>query len=125
MGDNKREVCVCVCVCTHVSVCVFRSFSSYRAAVLQHAVGEAAVALSSDLHVIGALQQHSLLQVARGGVHVGHAVLAVVGEVLRSLSGKQPQERHLDGGGVWCQTVIAVVELLTGKENKTVNILYK
>lgn len=84
-ADNKNGGCAC----THVSV-YFRRFSSYRAAILQYTVGEAAVALRSDLHVIGALQQHSLLQVARGGVHVGHAVLAVVGEVLRGLSRKQP-----------------------------------
>lgn len=118
---TRERVCECVSVCMHTGVCAW-GFSSYRAAVLQHAVGEAAVALSSDLHVVGALQQHSLLQVACGGVHVGHAVLAVVGEVLRGLSGKQPQERHLDGGGVWCQAVIIVVELLTGEEKKTVNI---
>lgn len=116
-----RCVCVCVYACAHVSECVY-SFSSYRAAILQYAVGEATIALSSDLHVIGALQQHSLLQVACGGVHVGHTVLAVVGEVLRGLSGKQSQERHLDGGGVWCQAVVTVVELLTSEEYKTVNI---
>lgn len=87
------------------------SQSSYRAAVLQHAVSKAAVAFGSDLHVVGALQQHGLLQVARRGVHVGHAVLAVVGEVLGSLSGQQPQERHLNGGSVGCQAVITIVEL--------------
>ncbi|TNN82198.1 hypothetical protein EYF80_007566 [Liparis tanakae] len=38
---------------------------SYRAAVLHYAVSEAAVALGSDLHVVGALQQNGLLQVAR------------------------------------------------------------
>lgn len=106
-----------MCVCPQMFfMCALNSLNpasvhSYRATILQHAVGEAAVALSSDLHVIGALQQHSLLQVARRGVHVGHAVLAVVGEVLRDLSGQQPQESHLDGGGVWCQAVVAVVEL--------------
>lgn len=109
----------------HTCLYVFRCFFSYRATILQYAVGEAAVALSSDLHIIGALQQHSLLQVARGGVHVGHAVLAVVGEVLGGLSGKQPQERHLDGGGVWCQAVVTVVELRTSEEYKTVNTRYK
>lgn len=107
---------MCLCVCMHTCVCVCPQ--SYRAAVLQYAVGEAAVALSSDLHVIGALQQHGLLQVARGGVHVGHAVLAVVGEVLRGLGGEQPQEGHLDGGGVWCQAVVAVVELLASEDYK-------
>lgn len=37
---------------------------AYRAAVFHDAVGEAAVALGSDLHIIGALQQDGLLQVA-------------------------------------------------------------
>lgn len=107
---------MCLCVCTRS--CVPRRFPSYRAAVLQYAVGEAAVALSSDLHVVGALQQHGLLQVARGGVHVGHAVLAVVGEVLGGLGGEQPQEGHLDGGGIGCQAVVAVVELLASEDYK-------
>lgn len=104
-------------------VCVDEESASvypYRAAILHHAVSEAAVALSSDLHVVGALQQHGLLQVARRSVHVGHAVLTVVGEVLRSLGGQQSQEGHLNGGGVGCQAVITIVELrwVTGKEDK-------
>lgn len=73
---------------------------SYLASVLHDAVGEAAVALGADLHVIGALQQHGLLQVAGGSIHIGHAVLAVVRDVLRRLGGQQAQERHLDGGRV-------------------------
>lgn len=102
-----------------LSICV-QSVRSYRAAVLQRAVREAAVALGSDLHVVGALQQKSLLQVARGGVHVGHAVLTVVGEVLRSLGGQQPQEGHLNGSSVNCQAVITIAELhwATGKEEE-------
>ena len=53
-----------------------------RAAILADAVGETAVALGSDLDVVGSLQQEGLLQVAGGLVHVGDAVLAVVGDVL-------------------------------------------
>ena len=94
-------------------MCVYfdESVLSYRAAVLHHAVCEAAVALGPDLHVVGALQQHGLLQVARWGVHVGHAVLTVVGEVLRRLGGQQPQEGHLNGRGVDCQAVVTIAEL--------------
>lgn len=85
------------------------AYSPHLAAVLHHAVSEAAVALSSDLHVVGALEQQTLLQVAGGCVHVGHAVLAVVGEVLRCFRGQQPQEGQLDTGGVG--TVLSVAEL--------------
>ena len=94
----------CVCVCEQL-------LRPHRASVLHDAVGEAAVALGSDLHVVGALQQQRLLQVARGGVQVGHAVPAVVGEVLGRLGGQQPQEGHLDGGRVGRQAVVAVAEL--------------
>lgn len=87
---------------------------SHRAAVLHYAVSEAAVAFGSDFHVVGALQQHGLLQVPRGVVHVGHAVLTVVGEVLRGLGGQQSQEGHLNGGGVGRQAVVAVAELRGG-----------
>lgn len=83
----------------------------YRAAVLQDAVGEPAVALGSDLHVVGALDEEGFLQVARLLVHVGDAVLAVVGDVLGALGGQQAEEGQLDAGGVGRQALIAVAEL--------------
>lgn len=85
--------------------------ATYRAAVLQDAVGEPAVALSSDLHVVGSLDEDGFLQVARLLVHVGDAVLAVVGDVLGALGGQEAQEGHLDAGGVGGQVLIAVAEL--------------
>ena len=88
--------------------CVLRM---YLAAIFQHAVCEAAIAFSSDLNVVGALQQHSLLQVARSLVHVGDAVLAVVGDVLGSVCGQQPQESQLDVGAVAWLVIISIAEL--------------
>ena len=96
-----------VCSCAVRWIC-----RSHRASVLHHAIGEAAVALGSDLHVVGALQQHGLLQVPCRGVHVGHAVLTVVGEVLSRLGGEQSQEGHLNGSCVGRQAVVTVAELL-------------
>ncbi|KAF3842827.1 hypothetical protein F7725_001676 [Dissostichus mawsoni] len=46
--------------------------------------------------VIGALQDHGLLQVAILLVLVAHRVLAVVGDALRGLFGKQADEGHLN-----------------------------
>ena len=84
---------------------------AHRAAILQHAVGEAAVALGSDLDLVGSLQQQSLLQVARGRVHVGHAVLAVVGEVLGRLVGHEAEEGHLDVDVLRLGALGAILEL--------------
>lgn len=83
----------------------------YRAAVLQDAVGEPAVALGPDLHVVGALDEEGFLQVARLLVHVGDAVLAVVGDVLGALGGQQAEEGQLDAGGGGGKALIAVAEL--------------
>lgn len=63
-----------------------------RATVFGNAICEAAVALSSDFDLIGALKENGLLQVASLLVHVGDAVLAVVGDVLRGFSGHETQE---------------------------------
>lgn len=90
---------------------------SHLAAVLQHAVRESAVALRADLHVIGALQQHSFLQVARVLVHVGNAVLAVVGQVLGRLSGQKSQKVQLDSGSDGSGAVLGVAELHRQKSN--------
>lgn len=84
---------------------------SHLAAILQHAVRESAVALCTDLHIVGALQQHGLLQVARALVHVGDAVLAVVGQVLGRLSGQKPQKVQLDTGSNGGRSVLGVAEL--------------
>ena len=84
---------------------------THRAAILQNGVCEPAVALSPDLHIVGALDEQSLLEVASSFVQVGNAVLAVVGDVLRALGGQQAQEGHLDVGGVGSQVVISIAEL--------------
>ncbi len=85
--------------------------STHRAAVLADSVCEAAVALRSDLDVVGALQEQSLLQVACALVHVGDAVLAVVGDVLRSLVGHQTHEGQLDVNILWIRALAAILEL--------------
>lgn len=61
---------------------------THRAAVLQGRVREPAVALSPHLHIIGALDEQGLLEVAGSFVQVGDAVLTVVGDVLRALGGQ-------------------------------------
>lgn len=83
----------------------------HRASILKDAVGEAAVALGSDLNLVGALEQEGLLEVASGGVHVGDAVLAVVGNVLGCLSGHETQEGHLDVDILWQRALTAILEL--------------
>ena len=70
---------------------------THRAAIVGDAVGEAAVALGPNLDLVGALEEQGLLEVAGLLVHVGHAVLAVVGDVLGGLGGHQAQESQLDG----------------------------
>ena len=96
---------MCVCVWT----------ASHRAAILADAVCEPAVSLGSDLHVVGALQQQRLLQVAGGGIHVGDAVLAVVGDVLGGLVGHQAHEGHLDVDVLGVSAVGAILELYEGE----------
>ncbi len=87
---------------------------AHRAAILADAVCEAAVALGSDLNVVGALEKKSLLQVAGGGVHVGDAVLAVVCDVLRGLVGHQAHEGHLDADVLGISSIAAILELHGG-----------
>lgn len=97
------------------TVLICRQKKTHRAAILADAVCEAAVALSSDLDVIGALEKQSLLQVAGGGVHVGDAVLAVVCDVLRGLVGHQAHEGHLDADVLRISSLTAVLELYEGE----------
>lgn len=84
---------------------------THRAAILQNSIREPAVALSPDLHVVGALDEQGFLEVASSFVQVGNAVLAVVGDVLGALGGQQAQEGHLDVGSVRSQVVISIAEL--------------
>lgn len=72
------------------------ALNTHRAAVVDDCVGEAAVALAPQLDLVGALEEQGLLEVASLLVHVGHAVLAVVGNVLGGLGGHQAQECQLD-----------------------------
>lgn len=60
---------------------------TYGAAIDKDSVGESAVALSNKFDVVGALQNDSLIQAACLLVQVRNAVLAVVGDVLRSTVG--------------------------------------
>lgn len=92
-----------------------KSNATHSAAVLQHGEGEAAVALSSQLHIVGALEYHGLLQAAALTVHVGNAVLAVVGDVLAGLVGQQAHEGQLGGHALGAEGLIVVGELQEGK----------
>lgn len=83
----------------------------HLASILHHAVCEATVALCADLHIVGALQQQSLLQVACAKVHVGNTVLTVVGQVLGCLIGQKSQEVELDTGNVGNRPILSVAEL--------------
>lgn len=84
---------------------------THRAAVVGDAVSKAAVALGPDLDLVGALEEQGLLEVASLLVHVGHTVLAVVGDVLGGLSGHQAQESQLDGHIGRIGALAAVIEL--------------
>lgn len=88
-----------------------REGATHSAAILQHGEGEAAVALGPQLHVVGALERHSLLHVASLTIHVSHAVLAVVGDVLAGLVGQQAHEGQLGGHALWAECLIVVGEL--------------
>lgn len=91
---------------------------TYRAAILQGAICEPAIALGSDLHVVGSLYQESFLKVPRSLVHVGNAVLAVVGDILRAFSRQEAQEGHLDVGRVRSQVLISIAELERDQEDR-------
>lgn len=60
---------------------------TYGAAIDKDSVGEPAVALSNKFDIVGTLQKHSLVQAACLLIQVCNAVLAVVGDVLRSTVG--------------------------------------
>ena len=93
----------------------------HRASIFQDTVGEAAVALGSDLNLVGALEEQGLLEVAGAGVHVGDAVLAVVGDGLGCLSGHETQEGQLDVDILGCGALAAVLELCGREEGGEVN----
>jgi hypothetical protein len=84
---------------------------TYGAAILQDSVSEAGVALNLDLLSVGALEDQSLLQVACGSVIHGHAVLAVVGDILDALLRKQADQPNLNGYGVGQLLLVAVAKL--------------
>lgn len=83
-----------------------------RATVLADAVCESTVAFCSDFNFVGALEKHSLLQVACLLIHVGDAVLAVVCDVLGCLRGHQAQEGHLDGNVTSKDAIISTITKL-------------
>jgi len=96
-------------------------FCTYLAVILQHTVGEATVALSTDLHIVRAHQHQSFLQVSCGLVHIGNAVFAVISEGLGCFSGQKSQESQLDVGSrailriaeLWSQTSVGVFTLVS------------
>lgn len=88
--------------------------ATHSAAVLQHGEGEAAVALCPQLHIVGASEHHSLLQAAALSIHVGNAVLAVVGDVLASLVGQQAHEGQLGGHALGAKGLVVVGKLQGG-----------
>lgn len=69
---------------------------THRAAILGDGVAESGVPLGSELLAVGALQDQGLLQAA-ASVPVGHAVPAVVGDVLPGLARQQLQQLQLHG----------------------------
>ena len=73
---------------------------TYCAGVLHHCVSEPVVSFCFEIQVVGAFEDHSLLQVAVLLVLVAHRVLAVVGDGLGRLFGEQADECHLDCDGV-------------------------
>lgn len=90
----------------------------HLASILHHAVREATVALCADLHIVGALQQQSLLQVACAQVHVGNTVFAVVSQVLGCLIGQKSQEGELDAGSVGSRAILSVAELYEWRRSR-------
>lgn len=89
----------------------YKRKGTYSAAILQNVESEAAVALGPQLHVVGTLQEHSLLQVAVLSVHVRHAVLAVVCDVLGGLVGQETHEGQLCGHALRAQGLVVVSKL--------------
>lgn len=84
---------------------------TYCAGVLQHCVSEPVVSFCFELQVVGAFEEHSLLQVAILFVLIAHGVLAVVGDGLGCLFGEQADESHLNRDGVCSLIFVAVREL--------------
>jgi len=84
---------------------------THRATILSDTVCEAAVALCSNLNLVGALEQKSLLQVARSLVHVCNAVLAVVCNILGGLSRHEAQEGELNVDILRLGALAAVLKL--------------
>lgn len=86
-------------------------WETHRAAILKGAVGEATVAFAPELDLVGALEEQGLLKVASLLVHVGYAVLAVIGDVLGGLGGHQAQEGQLDSNIIGIGALASILEL--------------
>lgn len=87
------------------------SGDTHRAAIHKRAVGESTVAFAPELDLVGALEEQGLLEVASLLVHVGYAVLAVIGDVLGGLGGHQAQEGQLDSDIGRIGTFASILEL--------------
>lgn len=84
---------------------------AYRAAVLDDGVSEPAVALRPHFLSVGASEDESFLKVAGLLVLKGHAVPAVIRDVLVRLLWQKLQQLHLDCHGVGLLLLAAVEEL--------------
>lgn len=87
------------------------SGDTHRAAIHKRAVGESTVAFAPELDLVGALEEQGLLEVTSLLVHVGYAVLAVIGDVLGGLGGHQAQEGQLDSDIGRIGTFASILEL--------------
>ena len=84
---------------------------TYRTSVFQDSVSEAVVTLSPDVLSVGTLEDECFLQVATLFIFVGHAILAVEGDILDRLFGQKSDQLHLNGHSVGLVPFVAIVEL--------------
>lgn len=89
----------------------FLVLKTHRAAIFNHRVSEAHVALRSQLLAVGASEDQSFLQAAAPPVFISHAVPAVVGDALVRLLGQKLQQLHLNSHGVRLILPISIAEL--------------
>lgn len=81
---------------------------TYSTAIFQNCIHVFAVSFSLDLSFHRAHQLQGFFNVPTGLIHVGNAVLAVVGDVLRGMVGQQTHESKL-GGHVLCGHTFTIV----------------
>lgn len=88
---------------------------THRAAVLDDGVAQPVGALCSQVLAVGASEDERFFQIpTRLLVLVGHAVPAVVGDVLVRLFGQKLQQLQLNRHRVWLLLLVPVAELKSG-----------